>query len=292
MTLPQLGPAPTTPDEILTSRLYEMYQSARRARSSKAETWRRNYLLAMNRWGRSPDDPRDSEVYPILRARVAWMTDQETRFNVDPAAEPYGDFYDYEVKLGEQLETLLATNYKTNAWYAQVAMALWDSPIYGAGIMKAGWDSGADEGKGNVTIARVDPWSFYPDPNASCTEDATYFFEVHKWGLDEITRRFPGVDIARIEDAVAQGDRTVTDASPQKQDFPRYSRDGIPLNLGQGPVAVGMPGQGTSIKGVLNQGVNVYECWIHENHETDRETTDPLHGETEEVVYDEWRVIV
>jgi hypothetical protein len=292
MTLQQLEEAPISPDYALTGRLYELYQQARRGRQSKSETWRRNYLLSMNRWGRSPDDPRDSEVFPILRQRAAWMTDQEVAFGVEPAAEPFDQFYDYVSNLGEQLETLLNTAYKLNHWFTQVSMVLWDSPIYGAGILKGGWDSGKAKGVGDVTISRVDPWSFYPDPNATNDEDGMYYFEVHKWALDEIVRRFPGVSAERIEAAVREGDRTVTDSSPQKQDFPRYSNDGVPVNLGQGPVSVGSPGQGTSIKNVLESGVNVYECWLHENVEEERDQTDPTLEDPEPVVYDRWRVIV
>jgi hypothetical protein len=291
-TMMQIETAPDSPDHELTGRLYELYQQAKRGRQQRTETWRKNYLLAMNRWGRSPDDPRDSEIYPILRARVAWMTDQETHFTIDPAAEPFQDFYDYEVKLGEQLEMLLGTNFKVQGWYSEIAKVLWDSPIYGAGIMKAGWDSGLDEGLGNITMSRVDPWSFYPDPNASCMDDAQYLIEVHKWSLDEIERRFPNVDIKRIEEGVIQGDRQERERNPQRSDFPRYVRDGIPINLGQGPVSVGNPGEGTNIRNVLQSGVNVYEMWIHENVLTEKDATDPNHPSPEPVVSDGWRVVV
>ena len=55
----------------------------------------------------------------------------------------------------------------------------------------------------------------------------------------------------------------------------------------------GRPGQGTQpAEDVLMDGVNVYECWIRENVVSERKTTDPLQGETEMVVSDEWRVVV
>lgn len=291
-TMLQIEATPESPDHELTGRLFDLYTQAKRARQQRSETWRKNYLLSMNRWGRSPDDPRDSEIYPILRARVAWMTDQETHFSVDPAAEPFQSFYDYEVTLGQQLETLLGTNFAVQGWYSEIAKVLWDAPIYGAGIMKAGWDSGLDEGIGNVTMSRVDPWAFYPDPNATSMDDAQYLIEVHKWSLDEIERRFPNVDINRIKEGVIQGDRSERERNPQRQDFPRYVRDGIPINLGQGPVSVGNPGEGTSIKNVLQAGVNVYEMWIHENILTERESSDPNLPSPEPVVSDGWRVVV
>jgi hypothetical protein len=285
-------PQATSPDFRLTSRLYDLYQVAKKGREMRVSKWRKNYLLAMNRWGRSPDDPRDSEVYPILRQRVGWMTDQDLDFSITPAAEKNSPWYNICQHLGDQMEQLLNTQYKVNHWYRQIALALWDAPIYGAGLLKAGWDSGMDEGKGNVCINRVDPWNFYPDPNATSFDDAQYFFEIHRWSYDEIVRRFPGAPKERIEEAMLRGDRWEQENRPQKQDFPRLIRDGIPLNLGQGPVSVGPPGQGVSTKKVTDKGVWVYECWFRENVEEWRETTDPVHKGDEPVVYDQWRVVV
>ena len=68
----------------------------------------------------------------------------------------------------------------------------------------------------------------------------------------------------------------------------------VPGNIpGNDGTAWGRPGQGTeTADNVLDNGVVVYECWIRENYEEERETTDPLLGDTETVVSDSWRVVV
>lgn len=275
----------------LTGRLASMFQQAVMARKRRTDQWRKNYMLAMNRWGRSADDPRDSEIFPIMRARVAWMTDQEINFSLNPATDPFSPYAMMENKLCEHLETVLRSNFKVNNWMSQIVMSIWDAGLYGAGIMKAVWDSGLDSGDGNVDLQRVDPWTFYPDPNATSFDDAAWFFVQHRWSYDEIERRFPNISRAALEAAAESPERTEDTKKPMTENWPKYSADGIPTNLGQGPVSVGAPGQGTSVTRLSDKPPKIYECWIKENVEIEREPSDPLEKGQEKVVYNEWRVI-
>ncbi len=281
-----------TEDYSMTDSLYSMFQSAVMARRKKTDQWRKNYMLTMNRWGRSADDPRDSEVFPIMRSRVAWMTDQEISVTLNPATDPFNPYAQMEELLCEHLETVIQANFIAQNWITQIVMAIWDAGMYGAGIMKAVWDSGLDGGMGNVDVQRVDPWTFYPDPNATSFADAQHFFVKHRWSADEIKRRFPDLSDAMIDDIQAHNStQTEQDRRPQSEPWPKYSNDGIPVNLGQGPVAVGGPGMGTSITRFGNKGVDVLECWVKQNVEETRKPTDPFIKGDEPIVYDEWRVV-
>ena len=291
MTFLQIENDPQAEDRQLTGKLADMFQQSVAARRKRTDQWRKNYMLTMNRWGRSPDDPRDSEIYPIMRSRVGWMTDQEINFSLNPSVDPFSPYAMMENKLCEQLETVLQTNFKVGDWMSQIVMAIWDAGLYGAGIMKGVWDSGLDSGMGNVTMQRVDPWTFYPDPNATSFEDAQHFFVKHRWSFDEIERRFPNTPRWALEEAAESPDQIEDTRKPQTENWPKYSNDGIPTNLGQGPVAFGAPGQGTSVKRFGTKGVNVYECWIRENVEIERDSSDPLNESPEKVIYNEWRVI-
>ena len=275
-----------------TDKLYSMFQSAVQARRRRTDQWRKNYMLTMNRWGRSPDDPRDSEVYPIMRARVGWMTDQEINFSLSPSTDPFSPFAQMEELLCEHLETVLRANYTAGNWLQQIVMAIWDAGLYGAGILKSVWDSGLDGGIGNVDVQRVDPWTFWPDPNATSFGDCNWFFVKHRWSYDEIERRFPNIPKSILEAAAESPDSAMDEKKPQSENWPRYSNDGVPVNLGQGPTAVGSPGQGTFRQRYSGStGVNVYECWLRENVRDERKASDPFIESPEEVVSDEWRVI-
>ena len=282
---------------VLTSRLDELYQQAKDIKAKKHAEWARNYMLTFSRSGGGATRPgsgvKDSEIYPILRNRIAWMTDQKIDFNVFPAVDPEGEYAIYEGKIGHHMEILLGSCWQTQGWFRQQSMMLWDSAICGAGIVKAVWDSGLEAGQGNVDMQRRDPWSIYPDPDATSMDDLSYLFEVRRMSFDQIQRKFPETSRTLIEDAYSQGDTGALASRPVTNDM-MSNRMVVPGNIpGNAGTPWGRPGQGTqTVDQVLTDGVNVYECWIRENVEEDRQTTDPLLGETETVVSDEWRVIV
>ena len=170
---------------------------------------------------------------------------------------------------------------------------LWDSAICGAGIVKAVWDSGLDSGLGNVALQRRDPWKIYPDPDATSMDDLAYIFEVNRMTYDEIQRRFPETSAALLDEITMTGDTGDVSQRPSV-DNNMVNRMVVPGNIpGNLGTPWGRPGQGTrSVEQVMTEGVNVYECWIRENVTEERETTDPLLGETEIVVSDSWRVVV
>ena len=234
----------------------------------------------------------DSEIFPILSTRIAWMTDQKISCEISPAAEQQSSFYDYNQTLGNHLELLINSVANVNGWDQQVVLALWDAAQFGAGIFKSVWDSGLTGGLGNVSIKRVDPWTFYPDPNATSFDDCQYLFEVRKMTFDEIKRRFPETADQLIQETVSYGDISDNSSRPGPSGGSMYPM-AMPGNLPtSNNTTWGLPGQTSQQTAILTEGVNVIECWVRENTSFERETTDPTHGDTENVVTDAWRVVV
>jgi len=296
------APAPPqsqTDDFELTQRLTELYTIARTEKKKYQAHWRRNYLLTTNKQysldTQSPWTPNvtDSEIWPILSSRIGWMTDQKIQPNVAPAALP-GDPYAQHIRtLADHMEQLFETLQKNQMWDREIVLALWDAAQFGCGILKGVWDSGLDEGMGNVAMKRVDVWNFYPDANARDLETCTYMFEVEKMTFDQIQRRFPEADLASVEAAYLYGNRGDDIVRPSQSSSSQYPM-AMPGNLpGSTATTWGLPGQSSrSTDQILAEGINVYTCWLLENWEETRETTDPTHGDTERVVYDEWRCVV
>lgn len=282
----------------LTAKLAELFSDAADVKAKRHAEWSRNYMLTFSRSSGSNTRPgsgvRDSEIYPIIRNRIAWMTDQKVQFDVYPAVDPMSKFATFEQALGHHLELVLASNWQVQGWYAQQTLMLWDAAVCGAGILKAVWDSGLDDGLGNVAIQRRDPWKIYPDPQATSMDDLSYLFEVNRMTIDDIQRKFPETSQALLEEAYSKGDTGDLPGRPRLDRGSMRNYMAVPGNIPGNPgTAWGTPGQGTqAADDVFTQGINVYECWIRENVIFDRETTDPLLGETEQVVTDEWRVIV
>jgi hypothetical protein len=303
VTITQVVAPPLYPESTLVSDLSQLYQLAKNEKNRYASNWRRNYLIVNNRHYATETSAigspnvTDSEVFPILDSRIAWMTDQKIMVDVMPAATPESPFGQHMQRLSTDLEQCLDTTFQVLSWDQQIVMALWDSALFGAGILCAEWDSGLDNGLGNVNIRRVDPWTFYPDPNATSLKDAEYLFEVRRMSYAEIERRFPSTSAQMISDAIAYGEssddfkRPGADNNPQ---VPMAWPAVLPGSSGnQGAGSWGLEGQTNLHSGsVLQQGVNVYVCWIRENYKFTRQSTDATLIDSESVVSDSWRVVV
>jgi hypothetical protein len=299
----QYDPLTNRDDFDLTQKLNSLYWTAKQHKMQYQASWRRNWLLTNNRQysmdTRQPWSPNvtDSEIYPILSSRIGWMTDQNIVPTISPAATSSDKFFRHYQWLAGHLEALLQTTSILDSWETQIVLMLWDAAMFGAGILKAVWDSGLERGLGNVALKRVDAWSFYPDPNATSINDCQYMFEVRKMTVEEMERRWPDADIDAIVEAAMYGDRAGDSESRPQTSLGYAYPMAQPGNLpGSNATTWGLPGQSRreASENVLTDGVNVYECWVRENWEEDREPTDWAGSpdDDERVIYDSWRCVV
>jgi hypothetical protein len=303
VTLSQVIDPPLYEWPDLITKLSQLYQLAKQEKGRHAADWRRNYLIVNNRHYQTDvsvigsPNVTDSEVFPILDSRIAWMTDQKVMIDVMAAATPESRFGKHMSVLARQLENCLDTTYTLGAWDIQIVMALWDAALFGAGILCGEWDSGLDNGLGNVNIRRVDPWTFYPDPNATSLKDAEYLFEVRRMSYSEIERRFPSTSYQMIAEAIHFGEQSDAFQRPGTDNNAQVPMAWPAVLPGTGSPpqagAWGLEGQTNLHSGqVLQEGVNVYTCWIRENYDFTRTTTDATLIDSERVVTDSWRVVV
>ena len=296
MTLTQIETPPSTDEHDLIQRLNFIYMQAKEMKGQITEEWKRNYRITMNRAAPAvPQAPgtRANETYATIDSRIAWMTDQEIKFSITPAADPYSLWSATTQILGEQLESVLNSVMVTDGWMMQIEEMLWNSHLYGTGFLKAAWDAGLSDGMGNVCLKSVSPWCLYIDPFATGLEDASYVIEVHTMTPQEIERRYPDVAGEMIDRVTSMGD-TDNDHIPPNQLTSRLKQGAlIPVNAGQGPTTWGQAGNTRTHTAAQVAGVNVYEGWIHENVEQWIQPTDPADGDTpRRVISDRWRVIV
>jgi len=296
-TLIQVEPRPGYDEAAFISQLRDVYQQAKEVKSTMLTEWKRNYRVTMNRAAPAvPNAPgtRANETFPTVDSRIGWMTDQEIRFSITPAADPFSVFSMVSDTLGEQLESILNSTMKSNGWDAEIIEMLWDAAMYGAGFLKCVWDSGTDDGLGNISLKHTSPWCLYVDPYATDLDDAQYIIEVHTMSRAEIERRYPDTTRTEIEDASVTGDRTM-DHMPPTQSSNRQANAGtlIPINAGQGATTWGAPGGAKQHTSAQDDGVNVYEFWMRENFEEEVVPGDASLGdEPRKVIVDQWRVVV
>lgn len=292
-------------DLELVSKLRKLFLAARDHRRGRHEIWNRNWRLVNNRMNTIgiaswQPGPRSSELYPTLSAIVAWMLDNNIAIDAIPAADPHSPFYGYQSALSNDLSAILYTNWIVEDYQFSEKLAIWDCLVYGIGIFKVLWDQERAGGLGNAMLTRVDPWSFYPDPQATSLEDMQYCIEARRMSLDEIERRYPDSHLA--VEASAGGDNTLDERPEMTQESSQqpYANAGqIPGSGtmgGLGASVIGRFGRPTRPKGTdTDKGVVVYEVWLRENEVWYDDYSDmPKAQQPEEQkhVTSRWRVVV
>lgn len=269
--------AKASKDQELISELKALYIEAKNRKQEKYANWERNYRmvrlsqqLASNSWAPSP---RDSEIYPTLSSMVAWLTDQETIIEFAPAVPPGYDVYPLQAQMCNDLEIVTASNWEVEDYDAQIKLGLWDAFIYGIGIFRADWDDSLAGGKGNAILRRVDPWRFYPDPNATSMDDAEYFVEVSRMSIGEIERRYPG-NSATLE--------AVSITGGGDDDKPNLSRPGFgqpmsnPGGISGAATRYSLP-SGRQAPRNPSGLVTVYQFWVKENEDISDDDAEETH---------------
>jgi hypothetical protein len=246
--------------------------------------------------------PRDSEIYPVLSSWVAWATDQSPAFDFIPATDPNSSIYPFYVQLVNDLNNVVSSTWTVEKINSQIKMMLWDASTYGIGIMKTLWDNQLSDGYGNAKSIRVDPYLFYPDPQASSFDDAEYFVEAREMSYDEIERRYPTA--YKLLDYPISGGEDAIDTRPtlfsEVSRTPKANPGNIPGSGTFGSLGPGIFGRFGTSRSQQNveqlPSYKVYEFWLKENTEWEDDYPE-LDPEDRPAIADrhvktEWRVIV
>lgn len=296
------GSYPADDKELrVVTRLRNMFIAARDHKRARYDTWVRNYRLVNNRQSGAQANstwmpaPRDSEIYPGLSSLVAWMTDQEIDIDLIPSYDPNTPLYTYVAKIADDLNDVIYTNWQVENYDSQIKLAIWDSLQFSNGILKAVWDNGLCQGYGNAVIRRVDPWSFYPDPNATSLADAEYFIEARRMSFEEIERRFP-----ESAHKLRKGSGATDDIDEKPSIFSEGPPRKAKANPGQLPSSGQYPGSNSAVGRWSKpnsdrlmepaSGHVVYECWIRQNREHDEDY--PTLEFSDRRYEDYWRLVV
>lgn len=276
--------AQPTPNELeLAGRVRNLFLRARDKRRPLVQQWNKNYRMLRNKfytdqrpkYMASPEVP---EIFPLIASFVGWMTDLRPTWTTIPYSMPHSPYHEMMSKLGSDLSTVLQARWHDDEIEAEEEKIIWDSQIYGTGIAKIGWDGTEAFGLGDVVVRRVDPYTFYPDPQATNLKDANYFIEARTYTLQELNRRWPGsadLFLAGLEEDV--------DSAPTQLG----NREEMPMaNPGAiSPATVprySMYGQSRLDTGAYEDaGVTVFEAWMREHSVDDNN-----------VVHDGWRIVV
>lgn len=271
-------------DREIANKVRNLFEQARSRRRPLVGRWNKSYKMLRNRfwvadgrptWMPSPQIP---EIWPIVSARVGWMTDQRIRHTVAPSAVPNTQYYSWQTDMARDLAAVMDATWFVNHEEREVSKMLWDAETYGTGFLKTVWDPLAAGGLGDATIRRLNPFVVYPDPNARNLEECNFIIEVKNLPIQTVDRLYPGAK--RL-----LGKPGILDDNP---DMPPDQLTGAGV---QAPKSVsgavspsttpkwGMPGA-TNIRVWDDEPVTVMEAWLRD------------HKVVNGKIVDEWRVVV
>lgn len=275
-------------DVPLANHVRNLFQEARDAKRPLIARWNANYLYLRNRPQAiaspgSRSTPLVPEIFPICASKVGWKSDTPLRTEVSSSAVIGTDYYDETSTLAMDLAAVLDATYQVNLEAAEVMKLLWDAEMYGTGILKTTWDCALAGGLGDAVTRRIDPYTFYPDPQARSEADANYFIEARTMSIQEADRRWPGSARVLSTTRVSwETDEAPTQLGGASQ-FPRANPGAItPGHIPQ----YGLPGQ-SGYHVTDTEGVTVLECWMR-THDAITDETAPYGYRIEET----WRVVV
>lgn len=296
-------------DWRLLQRCKTAYAYAKAAKKNLYSHWKRNWLLLNNRMWNDfrmawMPSPTDSEIFPIMANLIGWLTDQSIMFTIQAATVPNTPYATMLQTTADDLELLMQNNWKVRNQQGTATLGMWDAGLFGAGILKAIWDQGLDEGIGDADFCRVDPWNFYPDPMARNEEDGDFYCEVRRMSWDEVERRFPDTANHLLSNLVYE----ISEGGLDSDDRPTNTRTGpgqypFSQNLGyptQATAGGGMPGQAKVKAYARPDGIIVYEMWRKENRVTQvpQPHFEPPANQPDmqppmvDVTYVDWQVII
>jgi len=268
----------------LTSKIRELFYRARNKRRPMLEQWNKNYQAVHKTQGQTAranmhlPRPKVNEIFATFDTLVAWKTDQQPTFDATPNIPPLNPAFNFADMLCQDLKTVIRSSWHVDQTDAEIEKVVWDGYIYGIGFLKTTWDGSAYRGYGNARVTRVDPYSFYPDPDASSLSDSNYMIEARTISRQELERRFPGatrrlatdfftedIDAAqtKLDNAVSRNQAMANPGAMQGSNYSNYGR----------------PGENTTVDATMDPGVTLVEAWLR---------TPKKQGDR---TYDSWRCV-
>lgn len=287
---------PDPSEAAIAARVHQLFQTARTGKRDRVAQWKRNAEVMQNRtWlPNRPNwmpNPEVNEIYPILSTIVGWVTDSRPTFDATPFVQPESPLYPFLQQLSDDLVTVVSTSYINNNDEAEVEKIVWDMFRDGTGISKTVWDQSQDGGLGNVDFCRVNPYNFYPDPNASTLDDASYLIEVRVMSLQEMDRRYPGSARGYAGSAMTSMANIDREPHPDRPNPTMPMANPGVLVEGQPAPSYGLPGQTSrgAINPVDSEPVIVMECWVREHAHTPNPQPDTAY---KTATRESWRCLV
>lgn len=178
-------------EQELVRKTYKMFTSAKQNKALYDKDWIEYYkFFRGDQWKERRPIYRNSEVlnyvFSAIQTIVPIMTDNRPNIETQPQ-EPS------DLEFSEIMTQILRAKWDKNNWNNVVSESIVDMCIYGTAIFEVAWDEELDDGLGDYTFKTVDPFYFFPDPDAPDINDpkCKYVITAIPTDIGEVKKKYP-----------------------------------------------------------------------------------------------------
>jgi len=170
--------------------LKKLYREGLNATKSRRDKWKYQYKYWVNamlsaRRPRYKSDLRVNYAWVTTEVKLPYMTQNMPRVNFisfNPNGEDRAEHMSRLV--GNALWHKLEINYISED-------VCWDAMVYDAGFYKVGWDTGSEDGDGEVFVSSIEPFKILPDPYTKKLQKGRFVIHVEPYAVDELQAQYP-----------------------------------------------------------------------------------------------------
>ncbi len=244
-------------DEVLGQTLIRRFEEAKKHRERYDKNWQNNrdfYRLQDHRGVPKPaaymSEPSTGAVFEYTEIQRGYLSDRRWSLDTVPSRIPdvigdavevgYQPAKDEALDKARKINNLLDFIWNDTRFSRKLPQILLHTFQIGTGIAKVTFDPDniSDAGIGQIETSVVDPFYIYPDPDATCVEDAAYIIEKHPVSVRWILERYPD----RAREFLANASESTMEAAPRGVDGSAEVR---PADEGK--------------------AVDILECWYHDS---------------------------
>lgn len=173
------------------------FSYAKTARTELTEKWKRFVLLYRGEhWAKTNTEWRSKTVenmcFSIIEAQIPLMTDKAPEINILPQTEE-------DIDIAEQLNQVIKYVWNSDKMQEKLPEIIRDQLMIGTGIAKIFWDDDKLNGLGDISVEKVDPFTFYNDPNATDQDNMEWCIHVRRMSPRKVKKYF-GKDVPSDSD--------------------------------------------------------------------------------------------
>lgn len=182
---------PDNEEKEVIRKVYKLFTQSKQNKALYDKDWIEFYKFFRGKqWKERRPAYRSSEVlnyvFSAIQTIIPIMTDNRPNIETQPQ-EPS------DLEFSEIMTQLLRAKWDTNNWNNVVSESVVDMCIYGTAIFEVEWNEQMSDGLGDYTFKTLDPFYFFPDPNARNINDESckYIITAIPTEVGELKLKYP-----------------------------------------------------------------------------------------------------